>query len=113
MRNRTAKSFCSVYKEAIWNNLLARVSLIDDLAVTAVVLKTPALGQFRTGHKIEGESLKIQWFHEDQAQTRHENNTEINHPTRGNWRVEVTFATPEIRVIENNANFDSREFIVQ
>ena len=109
MRDMRSTKFCEVDQENMWHQFLNRVDLIDSVDQTPiedkdgkqsniVSVKTPAL-----------EGLDIRWFTDVTSETGEVKEVELEHlrgdkmwlaeagEDAGNYRVEVRFATDEVR----------------
>ena len=106
MRDMNHATFCPICQENNWLNFFALINTVDgvdiktDASIANVVLKIPLLGQFRSGTKIDGEQLGIAWFRNGQRMGTLDGKSDWQLPieeARGNWKVRVTFQTPEVR----------------
>ncbi|HVK61526.1 MAG TPA: M64 family metallopeptidase [Bdellovibrionales bacterium] len=97
MRNMESKKFCAVDQENMWIRFLERLNLIDSLQSSKadgnqlLVLKTLALN-----------GLEVQWFKKTSkgyVELTEAKNSKILSPVDvGDYRVKVTFRTPEVRL---------------
>ncbi|KAJ3046627.1 hypothetical protein HK097_000677 [Rhizophlyctis rosea] len=122
MRNMSSEAFCSVCKEGLWQNLLSKISLIDEITIshtpatssflslfsrnekkkTQVSVTTLPLAQFRVGSKIEGEEFLVRWYvgGREREELRGQWSVEVEDGEgkgNGKWEVDVEFVTREVR----------------
>lgn len=121
MRNMSSTDFCSPCIEGMWQQLLARMSLIDDVVVTtagsqtSINLKVVPLAQFREGGARPGEVYSALWRLNNVARPEFDNQFSISLPTssaRGIWSVTVSFTTPEIRHDPSGVTTSTETFVV-
>jgi len=121
MRNMTHNALCDICREGMWYEFFKTISLIDNITVTpgsvgepsTVTLSTLRLAHLReSGNEVEGEALKIRWLANDIVQGHLEDLLEIQTEVGGDWRVEVEFVTPEVRVDPTNLLKDAANFTV-
>jgi hypothetical protein len=116
MRNMTHAGFCSVCKEGMWHQFMARISLIDSLQVTTdrtAILETLRLGNQReAGNEVEGEQLQIRWYHAGVDQIQYHDLLTIPNIAPGAWRVVVRLVTPEVHEDPNGLLEDEEQFTV-
>lgn len=108
MRQVILPHFCKPCIEGLWLQLLKRVDLIDKVDIiwdkyeenVFVKLATLKLGQFR-GKLPQHESLSIRWMRNGESLHNLDNQTQFILPSSdalGNWRVDVTFHTDEVKM---------------
>jgi hypothetical protein len=105
MRNMTSPVFCPICQEAIWIQFFKRMSVIDNVTVTAagsntqVALSLLQVGPFRPV-PIPGETYYIVWSRNNAEVKNYENVTQWTQTTvsaSGSWKVVVQFITREVR----------------
>jgi hypothetical protein len=108
MRNMTSSRFCSVCKEGMYLELLAKVSLIDSVETVRLangshkvtVNLLPLAHLRKAGTHIPGEKYVISWKRDGVVQHDLNDMQEIemdDSRVGGKWQVSVEFISPEIR----------------
>ena len=106
MRNMSSDVFCHADQENLWMQLLARVSLIDDMTsacfngTATVTVDVVPLGQFRTPPADDGSKYTASWTKDGVLLSQFDDKFEIevNVPEdAGEYEVTVQFHTPEVR----------------
>jgi len=126
MRNMLSTSFCRVCQENNWLEFFLRIKMIDSIDVansdgtTAVTLQTQKLGQFRSAtsgsaKNQNSETVQIRWTYNGQPMPEFDDQSQWTMPStaaKGNWAVDVSFVTPEVRKDTRNLLKDRRTITV-
>lgn len=121
MRNMLSTSFCNVCLENMWLKFLAKISLIDGIAVEnkagvhSFSVKTLQLGNLRKS-PLQGEQLAIHWFKNDVEIADFAGKFDVTlnaNQAKGSWRVDVALSTPEIRRDPQHLTADSASWKVE
>jgi hypothetical protein len=126
MRNMQSTSFCKVCQENNWLEFFQRVKMIDSIssansgANTTVTLQTQKLGQFRSASggftsTQDPGAVQIRWSRNGVAVPELNDQTVWTKATtdvRGNWAVDVSFVTPEVRKDTRNLLKDRKTITV-
>mmetsp|Transcript_49501 Transcript_49501/g.153093 ORF Transcript_49501/g.153093 Transcript_49501/m.153093 type:complete len:232 (-) Transcript_49501:93-788(-) len=108
MRHMHSGKLCPICKEAIWLNMLTRVSLIDrvevakEAGVARVSLRAPALAQLRP-EPVYGleEALEVSWDQAGRRRGELQGRLSFELPEKeaaGRWAVRVSYKTSEVRL---------------
>ncbi|KAI8925350.1 IgA peptidase M64-domain-containing protein [Entophlyctis helioformis] len=126
MRNMSSHSFCPVCKEGLWENLMTRISLIDDLVETCDTEKSELhlrlvplpLAQFRAPGvaKVDGEKYHVVWRRDGRVLDEFKDAFEIVVPLgkrrRGQvYTVELVLETPQVRNDRNGVLRSKLEWV--
>jgi len=122
MRTVANPDFCNVCLEGLWRSLLKRVDLIEDLRVTCpgprnsrvVEVDLVKLAQFREQPIESTESYTITWTRNGRVLEELTNLTKVELSDRDGitYRVDVTYATDEVRLDPQGYLHASRTFDV-
>jgi len=124
MRNMSSPDFCVVCLEGMWMNLLGRMELIDNVAVTVdkeegavlVQLNAVPLAQLRTGGPLPGEKYTVSWAHNNVVRPDLQDVFEWKEAfalnPQGNWQVRLQYITTEIRSDPNGHTQSTKPFVV-
>jgi len=120
MRNMTSEAFCSICKEGMWYQFLARMNLIDNVTVTtasgnsAIRANVVPLAQFRP-RPVPGERFDIWWLRNGVRQTQYDNQFSFSAATpslAGSWTCRLNFVTEEVRADPRNLLQFQRAFTI-
>ena len=109
MRDMRSKVFCPVDQENIWVRFLKRINLIDSVKVVngKHELKT-----------LDLSGLEIKWFKKSMGskteltQFKGQRSVDLKSLGKGNYQVEVTFNTPEIR-LKTDVTTDTKDIKIK
>lgn len=99
MRNMDSQVFCPVCQENNWLQLLRRVSVIDEVKVSSTEGKGTAI-VYTPPFEATSGSLRVSWFHngKEVPELGGQKSWELSlAESLGQWEVEVTLVTPEVR----------------
>lgn len=109
MRNMRSTDFCSVDQENMWHKFLNRVDLIDAVEIDSVKAQDGGEASKIRVQTPELEGLSLRWYSEVAQSDGSVKEVELEHlrdqkewtaesgQDAGNYRVEVRFATDEVR----------------
>ena len=129
MRNMTSKYFNKPNVEGMWLQFLGRMSLLDGVKVnsSSVALEVVKVGQLREGGPIDPEErYEVRWFEagaprpdlddmfvfEHQQDCNDDDGAAVHGADDVEWRVELQYITPEVRVDTKNLLFAETTFAV-
>jgi len=120
MRNMTSPVFCTPCQENIWLRFFQRIKLIDSVdlqrtgANVAVTLSAIPLAQFRPV-PIATERYTVVWSRNGVVNATLSNLftwSAVSATAAGNWQVQLTFTTLEVRYDPNNYLRSSLNFVI-
>lgn len=109
MRNMRSTDFCSVDQENMWHKFLNRVDLIDGVEMKPIKGRDGDDNHIISVETPDLEGLDIRWYADETQQDGSVKEVELEHlrgakqwladdgDDAGNYRVEVRFATDEVR----------------
>lgn len=109
MRNMRLTKFCSVDQENMWHKFLNRVDLIDSVEVQPIKGRDGENENIISVETPELEGLDVRWYSQETDAKGRSKEVELEHlrgkkswvahegEDAGNYRVEVRFATDEVR----------------